>query len=78
MSEQLKVAYQTTTSVNHSCNQVVYFTPVSFHLRKLHFYQCIPANSLTSGANHLPADMKLYNYILLVFTEQEVNVERYL
>ena len=34
MSEQSKVAYQTTASENHSCNQVVLFTLVSFHFKK--------------------------------------------
>ena len=31
MSGQSKVAYQTTVSENHSCDQVVLFTLVSFH-----------------------------------------------
>ena len=47
---------------------------ISFY--RNHFYQCIPANSLTIGAIYLPADMKLCNYILLVFTKQEVDVEK--
>ena len=34
MSGQLKVTYQTTASENHSCNQVVLFTLVSFHFKK--------------------------------------------
>ena len=73
MSGQSKVAYQTTVSENHSCDQVVLFTLVSFHFKEtsLHFtpHQCIPANSLTLGANYLPTDTKLCNYILLVFTK---------
>ena len=76
MSEQSKVAYQTTASENHSCDQVVCSLWCHFILKKLHFYQCIPANSLTSGAGYLPADTKLCNYILLVFTKQEVHVEK--
>ena len=76
MSGQLKVAYQTTASENHSRDQVVLYTQCHFILRKLHFYQCISANSLTSGANYLPTDMKLCNYILLVFTKEEVDEEK--
>ena len=34
MSGQLKVTYQTTASENHSCNQVVLFTLVSFNFKK--------------------------------------------
>ena len=77
MSGQLKVADQTTASENHSSNQVILYTQVSFHFKETsllsRLYQCIPANSLTSGANYFPADKKLCNYILLVFTKQEVD-----
>ena len=71
MSRQLKVAYETTAYENHSCNQVVFILALwcYFILRKLHFYQCIPANSLTSGTNYMSADTKLYDYIILVFTK---------
>ena len=46
-----------------------------FILRKLHFYQCFPANSLTSGTNYMPADTKRYDYIILVFTKQEIDMK---
>ena len=71
MSRQLKVGYQKTAIENHSCNQVVFLLVLWCHLilRKLHYYHCIPTNSLTSGKNYMPVDTKLYNYIILVFAK---------
>ena len=76
MSGQLKVTYQTTASENHSCNQVVLFTLVSFHFKKTSLLSVHPYQLSLQEHYYLPADMKLYNYILLVFTKQEVDVEK--
>ena len=37
---------------------------------------CFVRSGVTSGANYMPADTKPYNNILLVFTEQEIDMEK--
>ena len=53
MSGQLKVGYQTTAAA------AKLFRSLWCNFIYRNFYQCIPANSLTSGANYILADMKL-------------------
>ena len=76
MSEQLRVRYQQLLFKITTATKLVCSLWCHFILRKLHYYQCIPANSLTSGANYMPADTKLCDNILLVFIQQEINIEK--
>ena len=59
MSGQLKVTYQTTASENHSCNQVVLFTLVSFHFKEtsLHFTSVHPCQ-----LSHFRSKLLAYRY----------------
>ena len=71
MARQLKVSQLKTIKENHSCDRVVFFTCtlVLFHFKETSLLSVLLCQLPHFSTNYMPADTKLYDYIILLFTK---------